>query len=69
MVNWKTRHGQAREVLLNTFEDIEFIKVNQLHNVNEIWNRLSDEYGTISDLKYTKPEADFRSLVKNQTQL
>jgi gag-polypeptide of LTR copia-type len=64
IASWESRHARAREALLNALEDAELIKAHQLQNANEIWNRLADEYGTISDLKYAKAEADLRSLTK-----
>jgi Integrase core domain len=40
------------------------IKVYQLSTAAEIWNRLAEEFGTVSDLKYAKAETELRSLIK-----
>ena len=58
------RHSLAREALLNALEDPELVKVYQSPTAQDIWKRLSEEYGTVSDLMYARAEAALRSLVK-----
>jgi len=65
--SWETRHSLAREALLNALEDAELVKVYQLQTAKEIWDRLAEEYGSVSDLKYARAEATLRSLIKLPT--
>jgi len=60
-------HSLAKEALLNALEDAELVKVYQLQTAREIWNRLAEEYGSVSDLKYARAEAALRSLIKLPT--
>jgi len=42
----------------------KIVKVYQSPTAQDIWKRLSEEYGTVSDLMYARAEAALRSLVK-----
>jgi len=67
IASWENRHALAREALLNALDDRELVKVYQLSTAMEIWNRLSEEYGVVSDLKYARAETALRSLQKSPT--
>jgi hypothetical protein len=56
ITDWEARHDLARYPFLTCLEPEELIKVYLLQTAQEIWARLSDEYGQISDLKHTKAE-------------
>src|SRR5271154_1882040 len=61
--SWKARHALAREALLNAVDQSVLIKIHQLPTANDIWVRLADEYGTLSNIKYSKAESELRSLL------
>jgi hypothetical protein len=47
--SWTNRHALAREALLRSLERSELIKVHDLPLAADIWARLKEEYGAISD--------------------
>ena len=65
MTSWKIRHDLAREALLRSLERSELLKVHNLRNASEIWNRLRVEYGGVSDVLRAKAELHFHSLRKD----
>jgi gag-polypeptide of LTR copia-type len=67
ITSWATRHALAREALLRCLDRSELIKVHNLPLASEIWTRLNEEYGAISDALYAKAETQFHSLRKLPT--
>jgi len=61
---WQLRHDLARQALLASLEPAELTKVYHLQSAHEIWKRLADEYGGVSDLKRAQANATFYSLKK-----
>jgi hypothetical protein len=55
---WEHRHDLRRQACL---EPAELIKVYQLQSAHEIWKRLADEYGAISDFKRAQATSEFYS--------
>ena len=62
-VHW-LRYDQARQALLSSLEPAELTKVYHLQSAHEIWKRLADKYGGVSDLKRAQANATFYSLKK-----
>jgi len=67
VASWKQRHALAREALLKCLERSELIKVHTLRTAAEIWHRLQQEYGNVSDVLHAKAELKFHSLRKKPT--
>ena len=65
--SWVTRHALAREALLRCLERSELIKVHDLQLASQIWARLKEEYGNVSDALHAKAEYEFHSLRKLPT--
>ena len=63
---WQSRHDLARQALLTCLEPAELTKVYHLHFAYEIWKRLADEYGAVSDLKRAQASAAFYALQKQE---
>ena len=63
---WQSRHDLARQALLTCLEPAELTKVYHLQLASEIWKRLADEYGAISDLKRAQASAAFYALQKQE---
>jgi len=61
---WQLRHDLARQALLASLEPAELTKVHHLQSAHEIWKRLADEYGGVSDLKRAQANATFYSFKK-----
>jgi hypothetical protein len=61
---WQQRHDLARQALLACLQAEELTKVYNLQSAHEIWKRLAEEYGAISDLKRAQASAAFYSLQK-----
>jgi hypothetical protein len=57
----------ARQALLACLASEELTKVYHLKSSHEIWRRLADEYGTVSDLKRAQASATFYSLQKKHS--
>jgi hypothetical protein len=64
LVNWDQRHKLAKEALLSALKPAQLLRVSRLETAFEIWKRLEDEYGQISDLKRAQLDAKLRSLRK-----
>ena len=54
----------ARQALLACLETAELTKVYQLQSAHEIWARLAEEYGPLSDVRRAQAEGAFYSLQK-----
>ena len=63
---WQSRHDLARQALLTCLEPAELTKVYHLQLASEIWKRLADEYGAVSDLKQAQASAAFYALQKRE---
>lgn len=63
--NWDRRHKLAREALITALKPAQQIRVISLKSAHEIWQRLADEYGKISELKSAQLNAKLRSLRKS----
>ena len=61
---WERRHTLAHKALVNALEPPELIKVSHLKTAHEIWTRLQDEYGHISQIQCIKAENDLHALIK-----
>jgi hypothetical protein len=61
ITSWETRQALSREALLNAVPKNILVKIHQLPTANDIWVRLADEYGVLSDLKYSKAETELRA--------
>jgi hypothetical protein len=61
---WEHKDSLAHQALLNCLQTNELTKVYQYTMAYEIWKRLADEYGRVSDLKRAKASAAFYSLQK-----
>ncbi len=64
LVDWEQRHKLAKEALLSALKPAQLLRVSRLETASEIWKRLDDEYGQISDLKRAQLDAKLRSLRK-----
>jgi hypothetical protein len=64
---WEDKDGLGKEALLKCLSKAELMKVYQLQSAFEIWTRLEDEYGHISDIKRTNAESQFYSLRKKDS--
>ena len=62
--SWENRNAWACEALLNALQNSELIKVQHLQNAKDIWDRLAEEFGNTSEIKYAQAEAQLRSLIK-----
>ena len=67
IASWINRHALAREALLRCLERSELIKVHDLQLASQIWARLKEEYGNVSDALHAKAEYEFHSLRKLPT--
>jgi gag-polypeptide of LTR copia-type len=64
---WQSRHDLARQALLTCLEPTELTKIYHLQLAHEIWKRLADEYGAVSDLKRAQASAAFYTLQKRSS--
>lgn len=64
---WQLRHDLARQALLACLQPAELTKVYHLQSAHDIWKRLADEYGGVSDLRRAQANAAFHSLLKRPT--
>ena len=62
------RAGLARQALFNALEPAEMTKVQSLRNPHEIWQRLHDEYGAVSDVRRAHALTAFYTLRKQPDQ-
>jgi len=63
--DWERRHKLAREALITALKPAQQIRIIHLKSAHEIWQRLIDEYGKISELKRAQLNAKLRSLRKS----
>jgi hypothetical protein len=61
---WQQQDDLARQALLACLETAELTKVYQLQSAHEIWARLAEEYGPVSDIRRAQAEGAFYSLRK-----
>jgi hypothetical protein len=64
---WQTHHNLAHQALLACLAPEELTKVYQLHSVHEIWKRLADEYGPVSDFRRAQATSAFYSLQRKSS--
>ena len=63
-----TKDDLARQAFLACLETAELTKVYQLQSAHEIWARLAEEYGPVSDVRHAQAGGAFYSLQKkNET--
>jgi hypothetical protein len=62
--NWDRRHKLAKEAILSALKPAQLLRVSRLRTAHEIWKRLDDEYGQVSELKRAQLDAKLRSLRK-----
>src|SRR5437762_338574 len=65
---WQYRHDLAHQALLACLRSAELTKVYQLKSAYEIWKRLADEYGPVSDIRRAQASSKFYSLQKKSSQ-
>ena len=65
IAKWEQQDGLARQALLACLQKAELTKVYQLKSAHEIWARLAEEYGPVSDVRRAHAEGAFYSLQKN----
>ena len=65
---WQYHHDLAHQALLACLRFAELTKVYQLKSAHEIWKRLADEYGPISDIRRAQASSKFYSLQKKSSQ-
>src|SRR4030095_16166594 len=57
MAEWEHKECLARQALLACLRTAELTKVYQLQSAHEIWMRLADEYGVVSDIRRVQAES------------
>ena len=62
IVEGEHKDSLARQVLLACLRPAELTKVYQLQSAHEIWTRLGDEYGVVSDVRRAQAESAFHLL-------
>ena len=67
IIDWEQRHKLAREALYSALKPAQLIRVAHLQSAHEIWQRLADEYGRISELKLAQLHTKLRSLRKSSS--
>src|SRR5437762_5178177 len=67
IADWERRHKLAREALYSSLKPAQLIRVAHLQSAHEIWQRLADEYGRISELKLAQLHTKLRSLRKSSS--
>jgi hypothetical protein len=67
MEKWQLRHDIARQALPAGLQPAELTKVHHRQSAREIWKRLADEYGGVSDLKRAQANTAFYSLYQSST--
>src|SRR5204863_5445781 len=63
--DWERRHKLAREALFTALKLAQLNRVSTLQSAKEIWDRLADEYGKVSELKRAQLSAKLSSLRKS----
>jgi hypothetical protein len=63
--DWNRRHKLAREALFTSLRPAQLNRVSTLQSAKEIWDRLADEYGKVSELKRAQLNAKLSSLRKS----
>src|SRR5262249_34667262 len=61
---WESQNALARQALLACLEPAELTKVYRMKSSHDIWQRLCDEYGAISDIRLAHAEAALHTLLK-----
>ena len=64
VADWDRRRKLAKEALLSAIKPAQLLRVSHLKTARQIWKRLENEYGQISDLKRAQLDAELRSLRK-----
>ena len=64
IADWDYHHKLAHEALFTALKPPQLICVAHLQSVHDIWQRLVDEYGKISELKHAQLNTKLRSLRK-----
>ena len=64
ITKWQQQDDLARQALLACLQTAELTKVYQLQSAHEIWARLAEEYGPVSDIRRAQAEGAFYSLQK-----
>lgn len=64
---WQHRHDLAHQALLACLQPAELTKVYQFKSAHEIWKRLADEYGPVSDIRRAQATSEFYSLQKKSS--
>ena len=64
LAKWEQQDDLARQALLACLQKAELTKVYQLQSAHEIWARLAEEYGPVSDIRRAQAEGAFYSLQK-----
>ena len=64
ILDFERRHDRVYQALINCLETTKAIKIYTLTNVHEIWKRLQEEYGQISDIKRNTALSELHSLRK-----
>jgi gag-polypeptide of LTR copia-type len=63
---YERRHDRAYQALINSLDTADAIKVYTLTSAHEIWMRLEQEYGQISEIRRTTALHELYSLRKDQ---
>src|SRR5205814_8963877 len=64
VADWDRRRKLAKEALLSALKPAQLLRVSHLKTARQIWKRLENEYGQISDLKRAQLDAELHSLRK-----
>lgn len=64
-VMWEQKNAIARQALLACLQPAELTKVYSAKSAHDIWQRLADEYGAISNLRLAHAESAFYSFRKD----
>ena len=66
ILEYERRHDRAYQALINCLETADAIKVYTLKSAHEIWRRLEQEYGQISEIRRTTALHELYSLRKDK---
>ena len=64
ITKWESQNALACQALLACLEPAELTKVYRMKSSHDIWQRLSEEYGAISDIRLAHAEAALYTLLK-----
>ena len=62
---WEQKNALARQALLTCLQPPELTKFYSMKSAHDIWQRLADEYGALSNIRLAHAESMFYSLRKN----